>query len=68
VDILITGLSALGAALIVLALAVLWVAARYDAAPGELSHPDAGEQPPPAPRPRTGRFRRRARVRASARR
>lgn len=67
VDILITALSALGAALIVLALAVLWVAARYDAASGELSTQAAPEQPA-APRARTRRFRRQVRQRASARR
>ena len=66
VDVLITALSALGAALIVLALAVLWVGARYDAASDELS----GLAPPdqPAPARRTRRFRRQARPRASTRR
>ena len=65
-DILITALSALGAALIVLALAVLWVGARYDAASDELSHA-APPDPPVPPRP-TRRFRRQARPRASTRR
>jgi len=68
-DILITALSALGAALIVLALAVLWVGARYDAASDELSHaaPPDPPVPPLPPRP-TRRFRRQARLRASTRR
>jgi hypothetical protein len=66
VDILIATLSALGAALIVLALAMLWVAARYDAASSELSRAAPPDQP--APVPRTRRFRRRARPRASTRR
>jgi hypothetical protein len=68
VDILITALSALGAALIVLAIAVLWVAARYDAASSETSRPAAPDQPPRVPRTRTRRFRRQARLRASTRR
>jgi hypothetical protein len=49
VDILITAFSALGAALIVLALAVLWVGARYDATASELSRPAPADQPAPAP-------------------
>ena len=53
-DILITAFSALGAALIVLALAVMWVAARYDAASSELSSPVAPDQPAPAPRSDAG--------------
>ena len=65
-DILITALSALGAALIVLALAVLWVGARYDAASDELSHAAPPDPPVPPRRPR--RFRRQARPRASTRR
>ena len=65
-DILITALSALGAALIVLALAVLWVSARYDAASDELSGPPPPDQPVPARR--TRRFRRTPRPRASTRR
>ena len=66
-DILITALSAFGAAMVVLALAVLWVASRYDEASDELARPEVPEQPAPAPRTR-GRFRRRARSRASIRR
>jgi len=65
-DILITALSALGAALIVLALAVLWVCARYDAAADELSGPPPPDKP--APTRRTRRFRSQARPRASTRR
>ncbi len=66
-DILITALSAFGAAMVVLALAVLWVASRYDEASSELARPEPPEQPPPAPRTRR-RFRRQARARASTRR
>jgi len=64
VDILITAVSAFGAAMVVLAIAVLWVASRYDEASSELARPEPPE--PPAPRTR-GRFRRRARSRASTR-
>ena len=67
VDILITALSAFGAAMVVLALAVLWVASRYDDASSELARPEPPEQPPPAPRKRR-RFRRQARARTSTRR
>jgi len=41
VDILIVAISALAAALVVLAVAVMWVAARYDRASRELSRYDA---------------------------
>ena len=40
-DILIVAISALAAALVVLAVAVMWVAARYDRASRELSRYDA---------------------------
>ena len=66
-DILITAVSAFGAAMVILAIAVMWVASRYDEASNELARPEVPEQPAPAPRTR-GRFRRRARSRASIRR
>jgi hypothetical protein len=74
VDILIIAISALVAALVVLAVAVLWVAsrydrvsrrARYDAAPNEPAA--AREQRSPAVSPGR-RLRPRSRTRASARR
>ena len=65
-DILITALSAFGAAMVVLAIAVLWVASRYDSGADELTRPQPREQPPPARTRR--RFRRQARARASTRR
>ena len=66
-DILITALSAFAAAMVVLAIAVLWVASRYDGASSELARPEPPEQPPPAP-PTRRRFRRRPRARSSTRR
>ena len=75
-DILIVAISALAAALVVLAVAVIWVAARYDRASRELSRYDAAPNELPAAPPRvqgspastSTRFLRRARTRASARR
>ena len=76
-DILIVAISALAAALVVLAVAVMWVAARYDRASRELSHHDAAPSELPVAPPRvqgstaasaSTRFLRRARTRASARR
>jgi Flp pilus assembly protein TadB len=67
VDILIVVLSALVAALVVLAAALLWVASRHDRATSELSSPPPREQSlSDAEAPASGaRFRRRSRTRAS---